>query len=402
MLETSITHSERPSVSRLVAQVAAAAFCRLVLNTSRRFIYPFAPALSRGLGVPLTAVTSLIALGWATSILGVFLGPLIDRLGYRFMMITAMTLLAAGMLVAGWQPFYAVVLAAMFLAGLGKSVFDPAVQAYIGENVPYRRRGTAIGFLEFSWAGSTLLGIPVVAVLIDRYGWQSPFMLMGATALLGIAALVILLPSANPATALSRSKISFRAAWQKVLQVKAARGALTYVFLVSVANDNLFVVYGAWLEKTFGLSIVALGIGTITIGVAELIGELMTATLADRFGLKRSVITGLSTCIVCYALLPFCTESFSFALGGLFLLFLNFEFMIVTSLPLVAELLPESRGTMMACYLAAAGFGRVIGALIGGPLWLLGGISATSMTSAVISALALGSLIWGLRGWQKK
>jgi len=55
----------------------------------------------------------------------------------------------------------------------------------------------------------------------------------------------------------------------------------------------------------------------------------------------------------------------------------------------------------MATYLGAAGLGRVVGALTGGPVWLIGGIFATGAVSALISALALGALFWGLQGWGK-
>jgi predicted MFS family arabinose efflux permease len=89
------------------------------------------------------------------------------------------------------------------------------------------------------------------------------------------------------------------------------------------------------------------------------------------------------------------------ALVGLFLIFLSFEFMIVTSLSLFTELLPPARATMMASALAAAGIGRVVGALIGGSIWLAGGIYATSLVSASLSGLALVFLFWGLRGWQR-
>ena len=46
------------------------------------------------------------------------------------------------------------------------------------------------------------------------------------------------------------------------------------------------MVYGAWLEKAFNVSIVALGIATGVIGIAELVGEILVATISDRFGLK--------------------------------------------------------------------------------------------------------------------
>ena len=46
---------------RLSYQIIIAALFKLLLNIGRRFVYPFAPALSRGLDVPLTAITSIIA-----------------------------------------------------------------------------------------------------------------------------------------------------------------------------------------------------------------------------------------------------------------------------------------------------------------------------------------------------
>jgi len=389
------------SVSRLTLSIVVTTLCRLVLNTARRFVYPFAPALSRGLEVPLTAITSLIAVNQATAVLGLFFGPIADRLGYRLMMLTGMTLLVAGMFAGGLFPFYGVILIALFLAGLGKSMFDPALQAYVSERVPFHRRGLAIGFLEFSWAGSTLLGIPLIAVLIDRMGWRAPFFVMGGLGILGFLALSILVEKTAQKKAPGPSLPVFRGAWRQLLRERAALGALSYSFWISVANDNLFVVYGAWLEKQFGLSIVALGLGTAVIGIAELAGESFTAAMADRLGLKRALIGGLAACLICYGILPLLGQTLGMALTGLFFLFLTFEFTIVTGLSLFTELVPASRATMMASYLASGGLGRVVGALIGGPIWLAGGIYATALVSAAISGLALISLIWGLRGWHK-
>jgi len=129
--------------------------------------------------VPLTAVTSLVAANQATGILSPFFGPLGDRWGYRRVMLIGLAMLATGMLIGGLLPVYAAVLLALFLAGLGKSVFDPAIQAFTSERVPYERRGLAIGLIEVSWAGSSLLGIPAAGLLIDRLGWRSPFLALG-------------------------------------------------------------------------------------------------------------------------------------------------------------------------------------------------------------------------------
>lgn len=381
-------------------RIILAIFCRLLLNTARRFPYPFAPVLSRGLGVPLTAITSLIAVNQATAILGIGFGPLADRFGYRRMMLIGMGMLSLGMLTAGFFPFYYSVMAALFLAGLGKSIFDPAIQAYVSQQVSYRRRGMVIGFLETSWAGSTLIGIPCMAILMNRLDWQAPFYVLGGLGLVGVFTLVWLFPNDKKAHVPVAEKKSIWNAWPHLVTNRSALGALGYAFFISVANDNLFVVYGAWLEQSFHVSIVVLGIGTGVIGLAELCGEGLTVLVSDRIGLRRSIFYGLVLTSVNYVLIPLYGQSLSFSLTGIFLVFLTFEFMIVTSMSLCTEILPAHRATMMAAFFAAAGVGRVIGALMGGYIWLFGGIWMTGMVSACITLLALFSLVLGLKAWQ--
>ncbi|MDX2453737.1 MFS transporter [Desulfosarcina sp.] len=381
--------------------IVGTTFFRLVLNTARRFVYPFAPVLSRGLGVSLSAITSLIAINQVTSLLGAFIGPMSDRLGYRKMMIAGMAMLATGMLAAAIFPIYAVVLVAMFLAGLGKSIFDPAVQAWVGNRVPYRRRALVMGIMETSWSASTLIGIPLVAILMDRYGWQSPFLVMGGLGCIGAVALFFIIPDEPEPASQKISPVEYLGAYSRLIANKPALGALGYVFFISAANDNLFVVYGAWLEKSFGLGIVALGLGTSLIGVAELLGEGLTAAVSDRFGLKRALIAGLSLSVLSYVALPFLDTSLTAALTGLAILFFIFEFTMVTSLTLCTEILPGFRATMMSGFFATAGIGRMVGALMGGAVWQAGGILATGCTSGVLTFLGMLCLMRGLKGWRR-
>jgi predicted MFS family arabinose efflux permease len=389
------------SVARLALKIAATIACRIVLNTARRFIYPFAPDLSRALGVPLTAVTGLIAVNWATNLLGLAFGPAADRFGYRGMMMLGMALLALGMLAGGVWPVFGVLVAAQFLAGLGKSIYDPAVQAYVSGRVPFHRRGLAVGFLETAWAGSTLAGIPLMAVLIDQSGWRSAFLALSASGFFGLVLMTALIPGEGKPAFPGRQRVTFRQLFGGVAGSRPAMGVVVYTFLFNIAMDNLFVVYGAWLEDSFQLSLLALGAGTTAIGAAELCGEFITAGAADRIGLKRVVVGGAALCILTYAVMPFVATTVALALVALFVHFCIFETTVVTTISLTTELLPQARATMIAAYYAAAGLGRVAGALLGGPVWLAAGIAGTGLVSAAINALALTALLWGLRGWKQ-
>ena len=387
------------SSTRLMWKIGIATCCRILLNTARRFVYPFAPVLSRGLGVPLTAITSIIAINQLTGVLGPVFGPLGDRWGYRIMLISGMGMLAGGMLAAGFFPFYGVIVIALFLAGLGKNIFDPAIQGYVGRQVPYRKRGFAIGIMEVSWAGSTLIGIPLAGVLIGYFGWRAPFLVLGGLALIGMIAIGVMIPSRRLPAENSQPPVSLLGAWTMLCRKRTSAGILFFSFLVSAANDIFFVVYGVWLEHSFGLSIVVLGSTAILIGLAELLGEGLTATMADRFGLKQTAVVALVLSMASYAVLPFLGQTIGTALIAIFIVFVFVELSIVTTLSLSTEILPHARATMMSGYIGTAGLGRVCGALMGGVVWIQGGIAGIALVSVLMSILALIALLWALRNW---
>jgi DHA1 family inner membrane transport protein len=403
--------------ARLVVELAASALARFVLNTARRFAYPFGPALARGLDVPLTRITSLVALNQGVGLLSPFMGTLADRWGPRVMMLIGLASLACGMLAAAALPLYATVLLALLMAGLGKSCFDPALQAYVGARVPWARRGFAVGLIEFAWAGSSLIGIPTVGWLIGRFGWHSPFLALGLLAALSVLLLAMLLPRSVPSPLRGEGQgegwstrppsrnvpprgVPAGQGWRLLVRRRAALGGLGYSFCFAMANDFLFVIYGAWLELDFRLPLAALGSVSIVIGVAELIAESLTAFLSDRVGLARAVTGGVALTAAAYLLLPVVARTLPLALAALFLVFITFEFTVVSANGLFTELLPDARGTMMGAVGATGSTGRMVGALLGGYVWLWGGLAATGCVAAALSLLALLSLRWGLRGWR--
>ncbi len=382
-----------------IKQIIAITAFRLLLNTGRRFVYPFAPALSRGLEVPLGAITSIIAAGQFTSLLGIFAGPLADRHGYRMMMRAGLAMLALGMLICGLVPVYWPVFVGLVVASFGKTLFDPAIQAFVGNNVSFERRGRIIGIAETAWAGSTLIGIPALALVIEHVGLRNSFYLLAALGGISWVLMGVIIPADKVRSKKQRGKVNFLASMMQLSKSRPARGMLAFGFFISVANDCLFVVYGAWFEQDFNVSIVALGFSTVAIGSAELLGESMTALFSDRLGLKRAIILGPLMAIAAYLLLPVIGQSLGLAMVGLFLVFLSFEFTIVTSFPLCTEVLPQARATMMSGYYATAGVGRMVGVLIAGFLWGMGGIAGVAAASAGFTLLGLLAVLWGLHGW---
>lgn len=372
-------------------------FTKLMLNITRRLAYPFAPAFARGLNVELSAITGLIAMTQATSFLGPVGAWFADRYGYKIIMLAAVAMLTIGTFAAGLIPIYSVVMVSLFLAAMAKSIFDPTLQAFIGNYVPIAHRGRVIGITEISWAGSTLVGIPLAGILIERFSWQAPFWILSLLSLVCFFLILKFMPK-DKASAPARPSQKPQANWKAIFKNRRALGLFGFGFFMTLANDNLFVIYGAWLEQSYGLSLAAIGFGTIFIGLSEILGEGSTALFSDRIGLKRSVIGGTVLSAAAYMILPAADTGLSWTLAGIFLVFFSFEFTYVTSMSLGTELVPDLRASTMAAFFAIAGLGRVIGAFSGGMVWSGYGIQGISLVSGGCTLLALASLLTGFSG----
>jgi len=150
------------------------------------------------------------------------------------------------------------------------------------------------------------------------------------------------------------------------------------------------------MEDAFGLKVTALGAASAVIGIAELAGEGSVAGFVDRLGKRRAVGLGIALNALACLLLPALGVSIGGALVGLFLFFVTFEFAVVSAIPLMTELLPGARATLMAWNVAAFAGGRMLGSLIGPQLFNLG-LLANSATAAVFDVFALAALLLFVR-----
>jgi predicted MFS family arabinose efflux permease len=409
----------RPSPVRLRYQVLAFSVIRTIINTGFRMVYPFLPAISRGLGVSIESITLAITLRSGMGLLSPAFGSVADVWGRKAALLGGVLLFTIGMVLVAVWPTYPALVISLLLVGASKIVFDPAMYAYLGDRVSYRQRGLAIGLVEFGWSGAFLLGIPIVGWLIARSGspatfpwiqvshlhipslkgllpeqrWDVPYVWL---ALLGIGLIALLwriVPSDPPKQA---ERISFRQGFAMIVSYPPALAGLAISLLISGSNEVVNIVYGVWMEGAFGLQVAALGAASAVIGIAELGGEGIVAGFVDRIGKRRAVGLGLGGYAVACVLLPIIGSTLQGALIGLFLFYLAFEFTIVSSLSLMTELVPNARATFMAGNVAAFSLGRVLGSLIGPPLFTLG-LPVNALVAAAMNLVALAALIWVLK-----
>jgi len=362
---------------------------RLVMNTAYRFVYPFLPVIARGLGVPLEQAAFLISVRHIAG-LGT---PAVARVAgrgerRRRLILTGLLLFVAGSAVTVLTSAYVGALLGFALIGLAKPVFDVSSQAYVADRVPYERRARYLAVFEFTWAGALLVGAPAAGWLIARSDWSTPFWAFGILSAAAIALLPRFVDGDHSMPKLSSAHGRF------------GRSGLAFLLVAgffALASEMIIVVFGAWLEDSFGLSLAALGAAAILIGASELAGEGATFAFTDRIGKRRAVLLGLMVSAVGFALLVPARNEMGFGLAILGIALFGFEFTIVSSIPLASELVPSARARYLAWMIVSMSLARGLGAAVGPMLFRSFGLSGPALAAVIADVMAAAILLAWVR-----
>ncbi|MCE5209818.1 MAG: MFS transporter [Chloroflexi bacterium] len=369
----------------ILSQVVLLTVVRTTFNTANRMVYPFLAVFARGLGVDLAGISWVMSARSFTAVCTPFLAPSIERRGRKFGMLMAVALFTLANTALFLFPTYAVFFVSQCISYLSLYLMYSTVHAYVGDQVPYAVRGRIAAIFEFSWSLSFMVGVPLMGLLISGSSWRSPFPVFAGIGLLAFLLIMRLIPNPKPG---SSQQINLLEGFRTILNSRTAVTGLLFSLLFHLGNETINLVFGVWLEDSFGFKIAALGAAALVIGVADFLGESLSAVFVDKLGKKRSVAIGITVNLISLVLLFLAGHTLWSAMASLFLLFLSFEFVVVSFLPVMSEVLPNARATLLSYDVAAHAAGRGFGAIIASSLYALG-FSINIAASAVIAVCAL-------------
>ncbi len=364
---------------------------RLVRDTSIRMMYPFLNDYAQGLGITLATMGLLLMLRTSLVALAPLFGHRADRIGPKPLLMVGFGLQGAGLLGMGFASGVWTAAAAILVLGVSDAITYPLMQAYISEQSPQRHLGRALITVEYSWAITGIVILPIIGWLIGEMGWQTPFRLLSVFSGASVLMLALLLPPSHPNP--KQQKGTF---WKQIGVMARDRSALGSVLVsatIFIAAEAYFVTWGAHLARDFALSPERIGQVAAGLGVIELAGSVLASLIIDPLGKRRGVIAGVIFFMGSLIALMWLSQSLWTTLLGMGLVSLAIEYSIVSTIPLMAQQRPANRATVLALGAMAGAFTRSL--TDPAAAWLLEhwGFLAAMAYSFLALVVALG-LLW--------
>lgn len=133
---------------------------------------------------------------------------LMSRFSTRQLYLAAMTLFAVGTLVCGISHSFVLLLVARVLQAAGFGVLMPLLSGTVLMTYPPNQRGKAMGMIGLVFAIAPAIGPSLAGFIIDRYGWNSVFLMLVPLIVIDILVSAFVLPNTGESHRIDLDKIS--------------------------------------------------------------------------------------------------------------------------------------------------------------------------------------------------
>ena len=273
--------------------------------------------------------------------------------------------------------------------GIGSVTVGAMAITLIGEVLPLKRRGKAIGYVMAAGMLAAAIGFPVASIVAGIGGWRSVLLIyVLPISILGLALVSYGIPS-KPArnTRAEIGKETYLQSFKQVLLKKSSAACLFGNMFFNAAGVWSFFAATFWRQQYF-LSIE--WVATITLGVTLVFaaGNLIGGRLVNRVGRKRLVVLTWSIRSLLIPLIVI-MPNFSAALATSFLATIVGGIAMTAGPSLTLEQAPNSRGTMMSISSVFVSLGGAIGSSLGGIALSQSGYLTLGATFGVLGITAV-------------
>lgn len=354
-----------------------------VIGSNSFVLSPLLPDIARDFGAdPVSVARAIAAYGGATAVSALLLAPLIDRYGVRRCFVAAGALMAMGLVGSALARSVLALGAAQAVAGLAAGLMLPAIYAAATRLDTEARGARTLGRVLIGWSISLVAGVPISALIAERFGWQAPFTVL---------AVVIALASVGSARMESVERPGAGGppggfAPFAVARLPTVPRLLGVQFCFMLAFFAAYAFLFDHLRGTLGLSAATAGLVVLAYGLGFGCAAFADGVV-DRMGARRTLPPALAIVAATYFVMPAATWSVAGALAAAFVWGFANHFVVNVVVLLLGRAGGDRRGAALGLNTAVTYAGALVGPVAAGAAY-----SAFAFTGVALLAAAAGGL----------
>lgn len=363
----------------ILAALCASVF---VVGTAEYLIAGLLPQVGADLGVSVSTAGQAVTAYALGVVIG---GPLVTmataRLPRKGVALGLLLLFAAGSALSAWAPTFSVLLAGRVVSSFSHAAFLALALVTATQVVPAERVGRAVAAVASGFTVATLLGVPLGALLGERAGWRTPFVVLTVLALAGAVFLAAVMPRSPAQDTSIRAEL--RVVTRRPVLVSVATTAVGFAGVMSV-----FTYIALSLTQVTGFTASVVSLLLLAYGVGSFVGNLVAGRLTD-WSLSATVRGVFGGLVGVLAVFPVALMWQPSAVVAVLLLGLLATATIAPLQGLILRHAGAAPTLAVSVNVGAFNLGAAVGSALGGVLIAAGGLRWTGLVGALLSLLGL-------------
>lgn len=366
----------------------------LATATDEFIIAGILPSIASDLEISVSAAGQLVTVFAVVYAVGApTMAVALERYPRRTVMVVGLVVFALANVAAALAPEYWSLMATRVVAAMSAAVVTAAAFATAAARAPEGQQGRYLGVVTAGMTVALITGVPLGAWLGGAIGWRATFLLIAS---IGVAAAVGLLLSAPAVPGSTPAPLRERL---RPLSNPAVLRCVSVTFLAASGGLMFYSYLSVYTAQVSSDSYALLTVLLFIVGVAGLVGALVSGRWADSMGPQRAlsvVVGGHAVALSLLAALAFSGLGNVLVLGALIALWGVFAWGLNPPVQgsVLAAAGPEHGMTALAMNIAGLYLGAGVAGALGGVVIELVGVTWLPVAS---TALMLVSLLLTLR-----
>jgi predicted MFS family arabinose efflux permease len=221
------------------------------------------------------------AYAFSAGISGLLTAGFADRFDRKKMLLFFYIGFIIGTILCGIAQSYVTLLAARIITGLFGGVIGSISMAIITDLFSLQQRGRVMGFVQMGFGASQVLGVPIGLYLANIWGWEAPFLMVAALAIVVAGFIMFRLQPVNQHIALQQERSPIRHLLHTVAN-RDYRIGFTATALLSIGGFMMMPFGSAFAINNLGVTAQQLPMLFMVAGVSSLIIMPLIGRLSDR------------------------------------------------------------------------------------------------------------------------
>jgi MFS transporter, DHA1 family, putative efflux transporter len=330
-----------------------------LVGTSQFIIAGILDKISISLDISLSSAGQLVAVYALASAIGVpIITVIVSKYSLKTQLLLALTIFLLGIFLTPLNLGYKVLIFSRMITGIGSILFVVVSYILASRLAKKGKQGSAMSNIALGFSLSLVAGVPIGRAIANIYNWQMIFYFIGILVFLGSIIIIFTFKNREP------QKIPTIQEQINILKDKRVFISLAITVFVFIAFSAITTFITPLIFSIQKVSEHQIAVIFIILGVASVIGSKAGATLADKIGVEKVLLSTMVIIVISLILMYIFSYSLNIFIIMITIWTLTIWMFGPTQSFNLSTLIPESASILLSLNSSFVQLGFAIGAFV--------------------------------------